>query len=233
MSVADTQACQPCLYTDDAFLNYFAVVPDASLQDYILTEEEKQALLQIDQKLLEYFAASLKLKQFKRLRPAYPATFALPETLLHHYYNRFYHLYPARPHEDSFTRTVDFGVFMEQCLATDEQAPDYASEVAKYERIHYTCTYQPLPSGTFMSMNERQPIKPRPLSLESIPVLCPGAQVETFKYPIVSIVGKLREQRPVEAIQPGHHVFLFFKNARSLTINVFALNQATAHLLSL
>lgn len=233
MSVAEMQACLARLYTDDAFRKLFAVAPDASLQDYILTEDEKQALLQIDQKLLEYFAASLKLKQFKRLRPAYPATFALPEALLHHYYNRFYQLYPARPHEDAFTRTVDFGVFMEQCLATDEQAPDYASEVARYERIHYTCTYQPLPSDALMSINEKGPIKPLPLRLESIPVLCPGAQVETFTYPIVSIVGKLREQRPVEAIQPGHHVFLFFKQARSLTINVFALNQATAHLLSL
>lgn len=232
MSVAEMQACLARLYTDDVFRKLFALAPDSSLEDYFLTEEEKQALLQVDQKLLAYFAATLKSKQLARFRPAYPATFALPKPLLDHYFNHFYQLYPARPHEDFASRIADFGIFMEQCFASDEQAPDYASEVVKYERIHYACTYQPIPEDSFTNINNKK-TTPLPFCLESIPVLCPGTKIEIFKYNIVSIVAELREQHAVEAPQAGQHIFLFQKQARSLITNVFEINSATARLLSL
>jgi hypothetical protein len=40
------------------------------------------------------------------------------------YYNRYYNLYPAKPHEDFLLQALAFGEFMEQSLATDEEAAD-------------------------------------------------------------------------------------------------------------
>ena len=53
------------------------------------------------------------------------------------YYNRYYNLYPAKPHEETLAQVIAFGEFMEQSLATDEDAPPYSSDLARYERLYY------------------------------------------------------------------------------------------------
>jgi glycosyltransferase involved in cell wall biosynthesis len=235
MSLAEMQSYLAHLYTDDDFRKLFVLAPDASFESYLLTEEEKQALRALDRRLLEYFATSLKMKQRERLRSLYQATFALPESLIQRLFHRFYHHYPAKPHEDTFTRLVEFGVFLEQMLEIDELAPCYASEVVKYERLHYLYTYQPTLEDAFTAINTPQPAETISLCLESIPMMLPGVYRETFKYPIVSIVEALCEKQPVEDLvsQPGHYHLVFQRELHSLTLNVFTLNAETALLLDL
>lgn len=234
MSLVEMQSHLAQLYTDDSFRKLFALAPEASFEGYALTEAEKQALLALDKRLLEYFATSLKMKQLEHLRAVYPATFALPQTLVQRLFNRFYHHYPAKPHEDMFTRIIDFGVFLEQMLELDELVPCYASEVVKYEQLHYRYTYQTTPEDAFTAINEEPP-EATPLDRESVPVILPGVQREVFVYSIISVIEALSaHQAPEErAVQPGRHELLFQREAHSLTLNVFELNAETALLLDL
>jgi glycosyltransferase involved in cell wall biosynthesis len=232
MSIAEMHACLARLYTEDAFRRLFERAPEDSLQDYLLTEDEKQALMALDKKLLGYFATSLKMKQEEQFRSVYPATFELPEIFMRRYCNRFYQLYPAKPHEDFSRRLGDFGEFIEQCFMTDDSAPGYAHEVARYERLHYAATYLPTPQDAFTSINEVQKAY-NLFHLESILVVSAGIQIETFTYDIIQIVKKLQERRPLEDPQQGQYAFLFQRVTHSLTTNVFALNPATVRLLFL
>lgn len=234
MSLAEMQSYLAHLYTDDSFRKLFTLAPEASFEKYVLTESEKQALQAIDQRLLEYFATSLKMKQQEYLRTAYPTTFALPQPLVQRLFQRFYHDYPAKPHEDVFTRIVDFGAFLEHMLEIDELAPCYASEVAKYERLHYLYTYQPRSEDAFTAINAQSP-ETAPLCLESVPALLPGVNRETFVYPIVPVIEALSAQQAPEeiAVQPGRCELVFQREVHSLTLNVFELNHETALLLDL
>lgn len=235
VSLMEMQSYLAQLSTDETLRKLFAIAPEASFEPYLLTETEKQVLRTLDQKLLEYFATSLKMKQQERLRSVYQSTFALPKTLMLRLFNRFYHLYPARPHEDFFQRLIDFGVFMEQTLAVDEQAPSYPSEVVKFERLQYLYTYQPLPEDAFSAINTQQSREALPLRLESVPLLSPGIYHEAFVYPLVEIVTALSEQRlpEEETILPGRYDLVFQRELHSLTLNIFVINAETALLLDL
>lgn len=234
MSLAEMQSYLAQLYTDDSFRKLFTIAPEASFENYLLTEQEKQAIQAIDQRLLEYFATSLKMKQQEYLRTVYRATFALPQALVQRIFQRFYQWYPAKPHEDLLTRLLDFGTFLEQAFSQDEQAPCYAGEVARHERLHYLYTYQPRAEDAFTAINTKEPEAP-PLGLDTILVLLPGVNRETFVYPIVAIVEALSAQQvPGEStIQPGRCELVFQREAHSLTLNVFEINRETSLLLDL
>lgn len=234
MSLAEMQSYLARLYTDDSFRMLFTLAPEASFEHYWLTDTEKQALQAIDQRLLEYFATSLKMKQQEYLRAAYPATFALPQALVQHFFHRFYQYYPAKPHEDPLTRISDFGIFLEQALACAEQAPCYASEVVKYERLHYLTTYQPRVEDALATINASS-AKSGPFSPQAVPVLLPGIHREIFTYPIVTIIEALLAGQAPETIvtQPCHCELVFQREERTLTVNVFELNAETALLLHL
>lgn len=234
MSLAEMQSYLARLYTDDSFRRLFTLAPEASFEHYWLTDVERQALQAIDQRLLEYFATSLKIKQQEYLRAAYPATFALPQALMQHFFHRFYQDCPAKPHEDPLTRIRDFGIFLEQALACEEQAPCYASEVVKYERLHYLTTYQPRAEDALAALNT-SPAKSVPFHSEAVPVLCPGIHREMFVYPVVTIIEALLAGQALEAIvtQPRRCELVFQREERTLTVNVFELNAETALLLDL
>jgi glycosyltransferase involved in cell wall biosynthesis len=234
MSLAEMQSYLAQLYTDESFRKLFTLAPEASFENYLLTDAEKQALQALDRRLLEYFATSLKMKQQEYLRAAYRATFALPQVLMQRFFNRFYQYYPAKPHEDPLTRIMDFGTFLEQALACDEQAPSYASEVVKYERLHYLTTYQPRASDALTAINASE-AKPLPFSLEAVLVLFPSMHREVFVYPIVAIIDALLAGQAPETIiaQPGRCELVFQREEHSLTVNVFELNAETALLLDL
>ncbi len=63
----------------------------------------------------------------------------------------------------------------------------------------------------------------------------PGVHRETFVYPIVSIVEALSTQQVPEerSIQPEQCELVFQREAHSLTLNVFEINQETSLLLNL
>lgn len=225
MSLTDMQAYLARLYTDDCLRKLFVLAPDVSFEAYQLTEAEKQALRALDQKLLEYFAASLKMKHLQKLRSAYPATFALPRSLVERLFHRFYHDFPAKPREDSFTRIIDFGLFLEQALAFDDQAPPYASEVARYERLHYLYLFQPTPEDALTAINTPGLPQGAPLRGESLLVMRPGVYRERFTYPMVPLIEALCKHQAVEACtqQHGQHLLLFQREPHSLTLNVYTL----------
>lgn len=234
MSLAEMQSYLAQLYTDDTFRKLFTIAPNATFEHYLLSQQEKQALFAIDRRLLEYFATSLKMKEQESLRAAYPATFTLEHALVQRLFNRFYHQYPAKPHEDRFTRMIDFGTFMEQVLASDDQAPCYASSVVRYERLHYLYTYQPGDTDAFTAINTELP-DARTLNLETIPMLLPGIHREVFAYQMVPLIDALvTHQVPEEhTCQPERCALLFQREPHSLTLNVFALSSETAQLLDL
>ncbi|HEU5383047.1 MAG TPA: glycosyltransferase, partial [Ktedonobacteraceae bacterium] len=234
MSLAEMQSYLAQLYTDDHFRTLFTLAPEASFESYVLTEQEKQALRAIDRRLLAYFATSLKMKQQAYLRAAYPATFALPQAIVQRFFNRFYQNYPARPHEDVFSRIIEFGTFMEHMLASDEQAPCYASEVARYERLHYLYTYQPSVADAFPAINAERS-EAASLSLDAVPMLLPDVHREVFAYAIIPIIDLLSaHQAPDEqASRPERCELMFQREPHALTLNVFALNEETALLLDL
>ncbi|GCE15095.1 glycosyltransferase [Tengunoibacter tsumagoiensis] len=235
MSLAEMQSHLAHLYTNDAFRHLFAIAPDVSFAHYLLTEQEKQALRAIDRRLLDYFATSLKMKQQGYFRSIYPATFLLEETLIQRLFNRFYQYYPAHPQEDFFPRMLAFGTFMEQSLALDESAPPYASEIAKYERLHYRYTYQTTSDDAFTSINLNPSFATVPIQLNSIPTLLSGVFQETFVYPIISLMDALKNQQALEeiAIQSGHYDLVFQREPHSLTLKVFTFNRETSFLLNL
>ncbi len=232
MSLTEMQSYLALLYTDESFRKLFTLAPESSFESFVLTEAEKQALRDLDRRLLEYFATSLVMKQQEYLRAAYPATFALPQSLVQRLVRRFFQFFPSRPQQDMVERVLACGGFLEQALAQDEQAPPYASEIVKYERLHYQWTYQPQTEDALTAINNRLP-EQMPLSLEAVPVLLASVTSETFVYPVVSLIDMLRAHQVPESVEPGQYTLVFQREARSLTIHVFEVSQETALLLDL
>lgn len=77
MSVAEMQAYLARLYTSDPFRKLFELDPEATWSDYTLADEEINALKQIDKKMLNMFASTLKGKRKKKVLAAYPLLFKL------------------------------------------------------------------------------------------------------------------------------------------------------------
>ena len=232
MSVAEMQACLARLYVDDAYRQLFDLAPETSRQDYQLTEDEFKTLESLDKKMLDLFADMLKKKRKSKFQAAYPLLFQLLRTKIDRYYNRFYHLYPAKPHELFLPQALAFGEFMEECLATDTESPSYASDLARYERYYFSAMYMPSSRDSLSTFNEPEQQQPGALSRDAYPVLQPGVQYTTFAYDVVSIATALQEHQEVIA-QKGTYSFIFQQRTRTSDPAVFAISGATNSLLAL
>src|SRR5207248_8236338 len=115
----------------------FALEPETVLGEYRLAAEEAQALRELDRAALERFAGSLKGKRRRRFVATYPLLFGMASPAVERYYDRYYQLYPARPGGSFAAELLEFGGFMEQCLAADDEAPHFASDLAQYERHQF------------------------------------------------------------------------------------------------
>src|SRR5262249_51187136 len=135
VSMPEMQACLARLYVDRAFRRLFALEPEAVLREYRLSAEEAQALRDLDRPALERFAHSLRGKRRRRFEATYPLLFGLACPAVDRYYDRYYHLYPARPGGSFIAELLEFGCFMQECLATDDEAPPFAADLAQYERL--------------------------------------------------------------------------------------------------
>ncbi|WP_165422926.1 glycosyltransferase [Ktedonosporobacter rubrisoli] len=233
MSIAEMQACLARLYVDDSFRMLFDLAPEASLDAYKLTDEEIAALKGIDKKMLQRFAASLKAKRRERLKYVYPLLFHLPGIDINRYFTRFYHLYPAKPHDSTLSRIQEFGSFMEQCLTTDEDTPPYASEIARYERLCHAAAFLPTPEDAFTHINATPATATTPLTLEDRPIIRPGCYAEMFAYDIVKIAHALREQQESGNLQTGQYYFVFQQVEIATHPKIFAVSSATYDLFML
>src|SRR5262245_55060269 len=137
MSIADMQACLARLYVDGAFRRLFALDPETVLGEYRLSAEEAQGLRELDAAAVERFARSLKSKRRRRFAATYPLLFGLGAPAIERYYDRYYQLYPARPGGSFVAELMEFGSYAQACLAADDEAPPFASDLAQYERLRF------------------------------------------------------------------------------------------------
>jgi hypothetical protein len=230
MSVAEMQACLARLYVDGAFRRLFALEPETVLGEYRLSAEEAQALRELDSPALERFARSLKSKRRRRFVATYPLLFGLASPAVERYYDRYYQLYPARRGGSFVTELLEFGRFMEDCLATDDEAPPFASDLARYERLRFAArraTVGYRPEGT------RPPARPAtaPVAPDDRPRLADGVAVATFRTSILAIVDALEAGLPPPETGEGPYTFVFRTAPGAADPDAFYVTVATYELL--
>ena len=228
MSIAEMQACLARLYVDDTFRQLFYLEADTTLAGYKLTEEETTALKNIDQKMLDLFAAGLKTRRKKKFQATYQLLFQLNKAEMDRYFDRYYQLYPARPGQALLTQILEFGEFMEQTVAGDTEMPPYAADVARYERLYYAARYQPSSRDSFHAVLPSQMGR---LSLESRPERCEGVYLGTFDYNIVQLVGYLKQNPHIELPTAEASCFVFQQRLHSSKPQVFEVTLPTRDLL--
>jgi glycosyltransferase involved in cell wall biosynthesis len=234
MSIAEMQSCLARLYVDDAFRKLFYLDPEENLGEYILDEQEKSAIKSVDRKMLEMFALTLKNKRKKKFQAHYPLLFkALEQKTMHHYYIRYYNLYPAKPYENMYQEIANFGRFMEQSLATDENVPSYLGEVARYELNYYTARFKPSSVDTFQHINYSEDQMQTSIQPDHRPFIREGVFFDTFKVDIIKVMSELRNDQTPDNIREGKYELIFQQIANALQPKIFGISPATRTLLSL
>lgn len=252
MSIAELQACLARLYVDGAFRRLFALEPETVLGDYRLSEEEAQALRELDRLALDRFARSLKSKRRRRFVATYPLLFGLASPAVDRCYDRYYQLYPARPGGSFVAELLEFGRFTEDCLATDDEAPPCASDLAQYERLHFAARRSHAGRSARCASSQRgnpgcadalapghhsegtcQPARPEraPVAPDDRPRLADGVAVGTFRTNILAIVDALEAGRPLPETGEGPYTFVFRPGQDATVPDAFYLNPAMRELL--
>jgi hypothetical protein len=229
MSMAEMQACLARLYVDRTFRRLFAIEPEAVLGQYGLSTDESRALRDLDQQALERFARSLKGKRRRRFVATYPLLFGLASPVVDRYYDRYYQLYPARPGGSYVEELQAFGRFIEECLAADDEAPPFASDLARYERLHFTAgrvAAAPRHAEAAAAAADVPQLAP-----EDRPRLADGVAVGTFRSGILAIVGALKADLPPPEAETGPHTFAFRPGPAGADPTAFYVSEATAELL--
>jgi hypothetical protein len=229
MSMAEMQACLARLYVDRAFRRLFAIEPETALVEYRLSTDEAQALRDLDRAALERFARSLQGKRRRRFVATYPLLFGLELPAVDCYYRRYYQLYPARPGGSFADEVLEFGRFMEECLATDDTAPPFASDLARYERLHFAASRVAAPGGA-----ETHPaaVGSPPAAPNDRPRLAEGVSVGTFGTGILAIVEALKAGLPPPETGQGPYTFAFRPGSAGTDPAPFYLGEAMAELLA-
>lgn len=224
------QDCLARLYVDGAFRRLFALEPETVLGGYGLSAEEAQALRDLDRAALERFARSLKSKRRRRFVATYPLLFGLASAAVDRYYDRYYQLYPARRGGSFVAELLEFGRFMEECLATDDEAPPFASDLARYERLRFAARRTAVghrPEGT------HQPARPDPAPVgpDDRPRLADGVAVGSFRTGILAIVDALEAGLPPPETGEGPYTFVFRPGQSATDPDAFYVTPATRELL--
>jgi hypothetical protein len=240
MSMAEMQACLGRLYADRAFRRLFALEPDTVLGEYRLSPEEAQALRDLDGPALERFARSLRAKRRRRFVSTYPLLFGLDCPAVDRYYDRYYQLYPARPGGAYVDELTEFGRFMEECLVTDDEAPPFAADLARYERLQFAAGRAGRPRSGRVEEWKSGSSGPDPSTLpffhssilpDDRPRLADGVIVGTFRTGILAIVEALKADLPPPGTGNGPYTFVFRPGESGTDPAAFYVSEATARLL--
>jgi hypothetical protein len=194
MSATELQACLARLYTSWAFRRLLRLDPDAALAGYFLTEAERDAILEIDSEMLDWFAASLKAKRRMRLERSFPALFAIGSPAFGVYFDRFHEIYPLRPGETSSDDAEQFGRFVEETLADGEQLPPYARDLARFELTLQELRRSVRAVRTPSAEDSDAPMR----SVPQRPRRRDGVRVARFAFNVSEIDDALREGREPE-----------------------------------
>jgi hypothetical protein len=197
------QACLARLYTDDTFRNLFYLEPRSVLDKYVLTDDEQIAMKAIDRERLNFFASSLKVKRKSKYQRAYPALFKLDSAIIDRGYQRYYQLYPARPTLSQQAEILQFGRFMEETLGNFPALPPYARELARYESMIATMSF----NRQEKEGNHRQ--ERREIHASDKPTVREGVQIETFVYDIATIHDALLNDEQLLEVREGQYSILF------------------------
>lgn len=196
------------LYVDDCCRELFLQNPDAVLSKYRLGEEEKTALLGIDEERLEFHAKSLVRKREKRLRRFFPHLFKINDKAesaeVERLLFRFQSLHPSFPGEEDAVEIRRFASFVAKSLGTPVPGfPDYAGDLARYE-------------GALAVLSNRTPTSSRRASSDDGPaaeaqsefagddsiIVAPNVRTASFDYPVTEIAESLEEGNlPVQVEQ--------------------------------
>jgi hypothetical protein len=228
MSMAEMQACLARLYVDRAFRRLFAIEPETVFAQYRLSGEEAQALRDLDRPALERFARSLKSKRRRRFVATYPLLFGLGSPAVDRYYDRYYQLYPARPGGSFVAELLEFGRFMEECLATDDEAPPFASDLARYERLRFAASRAATPRR---AQTAPAAPDPPPVAPDDRPRLADGVVVGTFRTGILAVVEALEAGLQPPETGEGPYTFAFRPGRGGTSPAAFYVSEATAGLL--
>ncbi|MCB0196147.1 MAG: hypothetical protein KDJ65_29620 [Anaerolineae bacterium] len=234
MSIAEMQACLARLYVDDPFRKLFFLDQAAACEGYRLTETERNALDGLDSKTVNFFAGSLKRKREGKFRGSYPLLYKLDPAEIRRYYDRYYQLFPTRPNLPYREDILQFGRFMEETLATAEELPTYASDVAKYERLVNTVSLSPVtkPDSNVPEANDDQPDDLFDILLAR-PRLDSNTLIETFTYDITAIEDALAAERVPNDLEPGEYYIIFQRVSDTFEPKIFQINFASKKLLDL
>jgi len=232
MSVSEMQACLARLYVNRPFRQLFHLNEDLVFQEYKLDDEERQVLKNIDKRMLDYFANSLINKRKKRFQSIFPLLNQVLGPEFERYYERYYHVYPAKPHEPTLQQVLDFGDFMEQCLAVDADVAPYAGELARYEKLCFSTKFQPSPQDTFATINEKHSVSQQLLDRSVCPLLSPSVQIAEFQYNVDKIASTLQLQQEPGDVQKGSY-WMIFQQTDTTQPRIFSISPAIGHLLEL
>ncbi|MDC0749196.1 hypothetical protein [Polyangium mundeleinium] len=230
MSLSEMQRYLVRLYTDDCFRMLSHIAPEKTLHMYALSPEEGRAVTEIDRDMLETFAASLKGKRLERIQENYPLTGRLVPAAMDRYTDRFYQLFPARPHASTQEYLGSFGTFLEETLRGDEDVPTYAAELARYERLFCAAGFPPTRTDDDV---EGAGAPAGGISIDACPVVKSGVCFGGFEYNITDIVSSLRHDELPCRIEKAP-VWIVFQHLAGLSPpRVFEVNQALGSLLDL
>ncbi len=226
LSIAEMQACLARLCADETFRRLCEHNPSVALDDYKLTENERQALLSIDRRMLVRFAQSLTQKRRAKLASAYPLTFShLPQSELDRYYGRYHQLYPDRSGERFQEQAWEFGRFLEESVATDHDVAAYCPDLVRFERLFFAARVFPTEEDDF-KLNYR-PEGQQPTSSPSArrPILCEGVYLGAFHYDVLDLVQRLTDGGDLDGLRSIDSFVLFRRNEVGLQPHLFAVDR--------
>jgi glycosyltransferase involved in cell wall biosynthesis len=176
-------------------------------------------------------ARSLKGNREAKLRAHFPLLYqCVPEPQMRRHCSRFSELDSEHPYEPLSAALARFGLFMEETLATDPDAPPYAADVARYERLSRAVMSH---LGEDDRINQA-PEPPAPISAESRPRLAETVRLGLFRRDVIRVVDQLRngaEVTEATGARDGRHFVVLQRLREKPVPKVFRVNEPTFFLL--
>ncbi|MDQ3810520.1 MAG: Os1348 family NHLP clan protein [Chloroflexota bacterium] len=235
MSVPELQACLARLYVDGSFRKLFYIDPDDTLRGYELNAAEALAIKSIDRDRLEFFAESLVNKRKHEFERAYPLLFRLHSVVAERLYRRYYDLRVASPYQPGIQDITEFGLFLEESLASAADAPPYAVDLARYERLSYAALVGTGPEA-MPTVEPPEPAEPATIEASDRLRSSGGIQLAAFMYDVAALEDKLESSSDRQnSIEPdrGEYWILFTPRVGSSPARTLRVNSPTRTLLQL
>jgi hypothetical protein len=230
MSRAEMQACLARLYTSEPFRKLTRLDPSATLDHYVLTPLEREAILSLNPRMVDFFARSLKTKRKDRFAPVYRAVFGINPQEAERLWSRYYEIHPASPN-DRLMHDIDrFGHFLEESVRNDDRWPAFAADMARFERLRYASGAARARLTGGVAWANSTPVDA--LAPGSRPILADGVAVARFDYDVVDLVEEIDQGSVPAQAEPVDCILVFQPINDSDQAKVFRVNGPTMAVLS-